>query len=194
MIRQMKLDVKKFGSINTKNFDATGENCKLRKEKEIEELKKRVEEEILKRKKEEEEKQRLQNEIQKMKDDDGKKQELLNKMLKKEEEDIKKLEQLFKTDQEEQKKIEEEAKKRNIDIKTLNEDIQKNYELSKNMIMTGAVTHCGSYLLYNLFYEGVSTTLIKTLSWFGFGGMGITVLGLVHAGKAGYCALKKLWT
>ena len=30
----MKSDLKKFGSINTKNFDATGENCKLRNDDE----------------------------------------------------------------------------------------------------------------------------------------------------------------
>ena len=48
MIKQMKLDVMKFNSINTKDFDATGENCKLRKENEyrqIEELKNKQEEE-----------------------------------------------------------------------------------------------------------------------------------------------------
>ena len=65
MIKQMKLDVMKFNSINTKNFDATGENCKLRKENEknqIEELQKQLEEEKLKKEKEEEEKKRIQEE------------------------------------------------------------------------------------------------------------------------------------
>ncbi len=72
MIKQMKLDVMKFNSINTKNFDATGENCKLRKENEknqIEELQKQLEEEKLKKEKEEEEKKRIQEEIQKMKEE-----------------------------------------------------------------------------------------------------------------------------
>ncbi len=59
MMEQMKLDVMKSGSINTTNFDITGENCKLRKENEkklIEELRKKIEEEKLKKEKEEEEK------------------------------------------------------------------------------------------------------------------------------------------
>ena len=76
MIKQMKLDIMIFNSINTKNFDATGENCKLRKEnekKQIQELIKQLEEEKLKKEKEEEEKKRILEEIQKMKVDNEKK-------------------------------------------------------------------------------------------------------------------------
>ena len=62
MLKQMKLDIMVFNSINTKNFDATGENCKLRKEnekKQMEEFKKLLEEEKLKKEKVEKEKKRI---------------------------------------------------------------------------------------------------------------------------------------
>ena len=72
MMKQMKLDIKKNNSINTKNFDVTGERIENEK-KQIEVLKKQLEEEKLKKEKEEEEKKRIQEEIQKMKDDNEKK-------------------------------------------------------------------------------------------------------------------------
>ena len=72
MIKQMKLDIKKYNSINTKNFDVTGERIENEK-KQIEVLKKQLEEEKLKKEKEEEEKKRIIEEMQKMKEDDKKK-------------------------------------------------------------------------------------------------------------------------
>ena len=139
MIKQMKLDIMRFNSINTIDFDANGENCKLRKEnekKQIEELMKKLEEEKLKKEKEEEEKKRMLEEIQKMKEDDEKrkkKEEDLNNMLKKQEEERKKYEPIIREAQErerkiqeEQRKIEEDTKKRNIEIERLNGKINDN--------------------------------------------------------------------
>ena len=71
MMKQMGLDVDKFGSIDTKNFDITGKRIENDKE-ENKKLKKMLEEEILKKEKEEEEKKRLQEEIKKMKESDEK--------------------------------------------------------------------------------------------------------------------------
>ena len=72
MIKQMKVDIKKYNSINTKNFDVTGERIENEK-KQIEVLKKQLEEEKLKKEKVEEEKKRIIEEMQKMKEDEKKK-------------------------------------------------------------------------------------------------------------------------
>ena len=151
MIEQMKLDIKIFNSIDTKNFDVTGENCKLRKEnekKQIEELLKKLEEEKIKIEKEEEEKKRLQEEIQKMKEDNEikkKKEEELKEILKKQEEDRKKYEEREKKFQEEQRKIEEEAKNRNIEIESLDGKINENLLTAKKMAKSGLATAGGTF-------------------------------------------------
>ena len=212
MIRQMKLDVDKFGSINTKNFDATGENCKLRNDdekKKIEELKKRFEVEKLKREKEEEEKKRLQNEIQKMKDDDRKKQELLNKMKKKEEEDKKKYEKYEplireaeekeRKFQEEQKKIEEEAKNRGVEILRINKEIDEKLADAGFKVKTGASISVSAFTLGYLMFEVAGQTTLTNALGYGFlfpfvGGAAFAASALFPLGYAGCLALKKLWT
>ena len=213
MIRQMKLDVMKYNSINTKNFDATGENCKLRKEneiKQIEELEKKLEEEKLKKEKEEEEKKRIQEEIQKIKEDNEKKrkkEKKLKEMLKKEEEERKKYEPIIRKAkererkiQEEQRKLEEDAKNRNIEIERLNGKIKDKLSNTGLMVKAGMATSSALYGLgYGLFnIAGISSS--TCLGGFAynaliagvFGGIGITGLAVIPLLCAGGYAIKKL--
>ena len=210
MIKQMKLDIMKFNSINTKDFDVTGENCKLRKEnekKQIEELVKRLEEEKLKKEKEEEEKKRIQEEIQKMKEDNEKKekkQEELNSILKKQEEERKKLELLIREAeererkiQEEQRKIEEEAENRNIEIERLNRKIDDNLSSAGFWIIAGVGNAYITTFIEGLFFylSGASidiaanTVVYSLLPCVGLAGLSVfPLLG------AGFYYLKKLAT
>ena len=131
MMKQMGLDVDKFGSIDTKNFDITGKRIEIDKE-ENKKLKKMLEEEILKKEKEEEEKKRLQEEIKKMKESDEKikKEENLKVLLEKEKKErqkceaiLKKNQEIIQKHQERQKKIDEEASKKGVDISKLDDNI-----------------------------------------------------------------------
>ena len=213
MIEQMKLDVKKFKSIDTKNFDVTGENCKLRKEnenKKIEELLKQLKDEKIKKEKEEEEKKRIQEEIKKMKEDNEikkKKEEELKKILKKQEEERKKYEPLIREAQErerkyqeEQRKIEEKAKKRNIEIERLDGKISENLSTTGEMLKTGLATSAGSVALDFMLIDiaGISVTsafgtIAENALIFTFlGGAGLTVLAGLPLLLAGGYALKKI--
>ena len=215
MIKQMKLDIMIFNSINTKNFDATGENCKLRKEnekKQIQELKKQLEEEKLKKEKEEEEKKRIVEEIQKMKVDNEKKkekEELLKNILKNQEEERKKYEPIIREAQErerkiqeEQRKIEEDAKKRNIEIERLNGKINDNLSKTGFMIKSGAATTTSSFLLGTFLFDiagvpytaGLGLVADNVLITGLFGGLGIIGLSTLPLLLAGGYALKKLAT
>ena len=182
MIEQMKLDIKKYNSINTKNFDVTGERIENEK-KQIEVLKKQLEEEKLKKEKEEEEKKRIIEEMQKMKEDDKKKEEELKNILKK-----------F---QEEQRKIDEDAKNRNIDIERLDGKISDNLSTAGNMAKYGAVTTASSLL--SLFFFGgmpANTALgavISNATIYGFlGGAGFFALASLPLIGAGFYGLKRL--
>ena len=215
MIKQMKLDIMIFNSINTKNFDATGENCKLRKEnekKQIQELKKQLEEEKLKKEKEEEEKKRIVEEIQKKKVDNEKKkekEELLKNILKNQEEERKKYEPIIREAQErerkiqeEQRKIEEDAKKRNIEIERLNGKINDNLSKTGFMIKSGAATTTSSFLLGTFLFDiagvpytaGLGLVADNVLITGLFGGLGIIGLSTLPLLLAGGYALKKLAT
>ena len=182
MIEQMKLDIKKYNSINTKNFDVTGERIENEK-KQIEVLKKQLEEEKLKKEKVEEEKKRIIEEMQKMKEDDKKKEEELKNILKK-----------F---QEEQRKIDEDAKNRNIDIERLDGKISDNLSTAGNMAKYGAVTTASSLL--SLFFFGgmpANTALgavISNATIYGFlGGAGFFALASLPLLGAGFYGLKRL--
>ena len=213
MLEQMKLDVMKFNSINTKNFDATGENCKLRKEnekKQIEELKKLLEEEILRKEKEEETKKRIQEENQRMKEDNEKKKkkvEELNEILKKQEEERKKFEPIIREAQErerkiqeEQRKIEEKAKQRNIEIERLNGRIIDNLETTRKMIKGGLTASACSLGLGNLLFNfvgvsystGLGGALSSTLVCSIYAGLGSTGLAIIPLLLAGGYSLKKM--
>ena len=203
MIKQMKLDIKKYNSINTKNFDVTGERIENEK-KQIEALKKQLEEEKLKKEKEEEEKKRIIEEMQKMKEDDKKKEEELKNILKKQEEERKKYEPINREAQErerkfqeEQRKIDEDAKNRNIDIERLDGKISDNLSTAGNMAKYGAVTTASSLL--SLFFFGgmpANTALgavISNATIYGFlGGAGVFALASLPLLGAGFYGLKRL--
>ena len=205
MIEQMKLDIKKYNSINTKNFDVTGERIENEK-KQIEVLKKQLEEEKLKKEKEEEEKKRIIEEMQKMKEDDKKKkkEEEMKNILKKQEEERKKYEPINREAQErerkfqeEQRKIDEDAKNRNIDIERLDGKISDNLSTAGNMAKYGAVTTASSLL--SLFFFGgmpANTALgavISNATIYGFlGGAGFFALASLPLLGAGFYGLKRL--
>ena len=184
MIKQMKLDIKKYNSINTKNFDVTGERIEKEK-KQIEALKKQLEEEKLKKEKEDEEKKRIKEEMQKMKEDDKKKEEELKNILKK-----------F---QEEQRKIDEDAKNRNIDIERLDGKISDNLSIAGNMAKYGAATSASSILsAFFLNVAGVSSStavgsVVCDAMLYGFlGGAGVFALASLPLIGAGFYGLKRL--
>jgi len=184
MIKQMKLDIKKYNSINTKNFDVTGERIENEK-KQIEALKKQLEEEKLKKEKEDEEKKRIIEEMQKMKEDDKKKEEELKNILKK-----------F---QEEQRKIDEDAKNRNIDIERLDGKISDNLSIAGNMAKYGAATSASSILsAFFLNVAGVSSStavgeVVCNAMLYGFlGGAGVFALASLPLIGAGFYGLKRL--
>ena len=184
MIKQMKLDIKKYNSINTKNFDVTGERIENEK-KQIEALKKQLEEEKLKKEKEDEEKKRIIEEMQKMKEDDKKKEEELKNILKK-----------F---QEEQRKIDEDAKNRNIDIERLDGKISDNLSIAGNMAKYGAATSASSILsAFFLNVAGVSSStavgsVVCDAMLYGFlGGAGVFALASLPLIGAGFYGLKRL--
>ena len=206
MIKQMKLDIKKYNSINTKNFDVTGERIENEK-KQIEVLKKQLEEEKLKKEKEEEEKKRIIEEMQKMKEDDKKKEEELKNILKKQEEERKKYEPIIREAQErerkfqeEQRKIDEDAKNRNIKIEELDGKINDGLSNAGNMAKYGAATSVSSFLLGEFLFNfaGVSCTagvgsIASNALIFGVtGGASVFALASLPLIGAGFYALKKL--
>ena len=185
MIEQMKLDIKKYNSINTKNFDVTGERIENEK-KQIEALKKQLEEEKLKKEKEDEEKKIIIEEMQKMKEDDKKKEEELKNILKK-----------F---QEEQRKIDEDAKNRNIDIERLDGKISDNLSTAGNMAKYGAVTTASSLLsgFFLITVADISTTtglgavVGNAIAYGLIGGAGVFALASLPLIGAGFYGLKRL--
>lgn len=185
MIKQMKLDIKKYNSINTKNFDVTGERIENEK-KQIEALKKQLEEEKLKKEKEDEEKKRIIEEMQKMKEDDKKKEEELKNILKK-----------F---QEEQRKIDEDAKNRNIEIERLDGKISDNLSTAGNMAKYGAVTTASSLLsgFFLITVADISTTtglgavVGNAIAYGLIGGAGVFALASLPLIGAGFYGLKRL--
>ena len=182
MIKQMKLDIKKYNSINTKNFDVTGERIENEK-KQIEVLKKQLEEEKLKKEKEEEEKKRVMEEMQKMK-----------------EPIIREAQERERKFQEEQRKIDEDAKNRNIDIERLDGKISDNLSTAGNMAKYGAVTTASSLLsgFFLITVADISTTtglgavVGNAIAYGLIGGAGVFALASLPLIGAGFYGLKRL--
>ena len=182
MIKQMKLDIKKYNSINTKNFDVTGERIENEK-KQIEALKKQLEEEKLKKEKEEEEKKRVMEEMQKMK-----------------EPIIREAQERERKFQEEQRKIDEDAKNRNIDIERLDGKISDNLSTAGNMAKYGAVTTASSLLsgFFLITVADISTTtglgavVGNAIAYGLIGGAGVFALASLPLIGAGFYGLKRL--
>ena len=182
MIKQMKLDIKKYNSINTKNFDVTGERIENEK-KQIEVLKKQLEEEKLKKEKEEEEKKREMEEMQKMK-----------------EPIIREAQERERKFQEEQRKIDEDAKNRNIEIERLDGKISDNLSTAGNMAKYGAVTTASSLLsgFFLITVADISTTtglgavVGNAIAYGLIGGAGVFALASLPLIGAGFYGLKRL--
>ena len=182
MIKQMKLDIKKYNSINTKNFDVTGERIENEK-KQIEVLKKQLEEEKLKKEKEEEEKKRVMEEMQKMK-----------------EPIIREAQERERKFQEEQRKIDEDAKNRNIEIERLDGKISDNLSTAGNMAKYGAVTTASSLLsgFFLITVADISTTtglgavVGNAIAYGLIGGAGVFALASLPLIGAGFYGLKRL--
>ena len=182
MIEQMKLDIKKYNSINTKNFDVTGERIENEK-KQIEVLKKQLEEEKLKKEKEEEEKKRVMEEMQKMK-----------------EPIIREAQERERKFQEEQRKIDEDAKNRNIEIERLDGKISDNLSTAGNMAKYGAVTTASSLLsgFFLITVADISTTtglgavVGNAIAYGLIGGAGVFALASLPLIGAGFYGLKRL--
>jgi len=117
MLEGMKEDVSKYHSIDTTNLDISGNSVKLRIEnekKEIERLKKLLEEERLRKEKEKEEKIRLQEEIERekrRKEEIEKKEREYRESLRRQEEENRRLKERERRLYEERKMIEERQRK-----------------------------------------------------------------------------------
>ena len=199
MMKQMGLDVDKFGSIDTKNFDITGKRIENDKE-ENKKLKKMLEEEILKKEKEEEEKKRLQEEIKKMKESDEKRKKeenlkVLEEKEKKERQEseaiLKKNQEIFQKHQERQKQIDEEARKKGVDISKLDDNIDYYLKGAKNLGGGGAITSA-SALGAAFFYHSLTGSYF-TVGLIPFiGGIGGIALGSISLLIAGWYGCKKI--
>ena len=144
MMEQMKLDIKDYPPIYTKELDITGKSAKQRKEeqeKKIKELEKLLEQERKRKEEEEKEKQRLEEEIKKRQKDDEerrKKEKELKEIEKRQEEEKKRLEAIQREAQRQkeeneakQKLINELAKKNHIDIQTLDNVMDVSLDIAK---------------------------------------------------------------
>ena len=203
MMEQMKLDVYWYGPINTKNFDFSGKDCKLRREeekKELEKFKKNLEEEKLKKEKEEEEKKRLEKEIEQLKEnfkERAKKEKNLKTIIEKQKEEIEKNESIWKESQEiiqKRKKIEEEAKKKGIEISRLDDNID--YYLNKAKVLGAggsfaSASTLGTAILFNVTAGSFFETALALGFVGGLGAMGLAGIPLLIAG--GY-KMKKMFS
>ena len=204
MMKQMKIDVMKFGSINTKTFDAIGEDCKLRKENEkklIEELKKQLEEAKLKNEKEEKEKMKLQEDIKKLKDDEErrKKKEEYNKIVERQNRErnqnlIREVLERERRCKEMEKEIEELAKQKGIQIEKLDRTIKDNLIRAGVMAGGGGTTALSFYglgFLSNALLGGLTDFQFFALAAPMIGGAGVFALSAVPLLIAGGFAIKK---
>ena len=137
MLESMKLDIFEFKSINTTNLDVNGENCKLRRDnekKEIERLKKLLEESKLKHEKDENEILKLNEDINNLKlknDEESKRRQIvLENQYRQIQIERKRNENLYNQNiiiaqqlEEKRAKISEEAQKKGIEIDNLNRKI-----------------------------------------------------------------------
>ena len=130
MMKQMKLDVDMYHSINTTNIDMTGVNAKIRAENNRKEILNLLEEEKRKREREEAEKRRLEEEIRWQKkngEERRRKEKEIEELIKKQSEEKKRLEEIAR---ENKRKEEENEKKR----KLIEEEARKEKE-SQNCLL-----------------------------------------------------------
>ena len=140
MLEQMIVDAGKYKSINTSNLDIKGDNAKLRREnelKEIETLKKKIEEEKLENEKREKERIRLQQEYERerlrIKEENERREREYREQLRREEEERirlenerRRLEYQRRRDQEEYERRLEEQRRIEAYRRRLAEEEEKN--------------------------------------------------------------------
>ena len=190
MLNQIILNSEYYHPIDTTNLDLTGINSKLKNdnlEKEMKELLKKIEQEEKRRKDEEREKIKLQNEIIKMKKDDNerkKKVEQMNRIIKMQEEQKKKNEEIIRKNQQineekekKQKLIQEQAKKKNINI----DDLDNSLTPTKLAIGSGIATASTSILLFSglaiFAINPVAGAIMAALGTYGTFGSGMVFIG-----------------
>ena len=136
-----------------------------------------------------------------------KKEEYLKNILKKQEEERKKYEPIIREAQErerkfqeEQRKIDEDAKNRNIDIERLDGKISDNLSTAGNMAKYGAVTTASSLLsgFFLITVADISTTtglgavVSNAIAYGLIGGAGVFALASLPLIGAGFYGLKRL--
>ena len=170
MLNQIILNSEYYHPIDTTNLDLTGINSKLKNdnlEKEMKELLKKIEQEEKRRKDEEREKIKLQNEIIKMHEEQKKKNEEI----------IRKNQQINEEKEKKQKLIQEQAKKKNINI----DDLDNSLTPTKLAIGSGIATASTSILLFSglaiFAINPVAGAIMATLGTFGTFGSGMVFIG-----------------
>ena len=132
MLEQIVFDVDKNKSINTENLDISGDNAKKRSEeeiKEIERLKKLIEEERILKDKRAQEKKRLQEEFEKekrKKEEIERKEREYRELLRKQEEERRKYEEENRRLEEERRRLENEQRRREEEFRRI-EDEKRRY-------------------------------------------------------------------
>lgn len=197
LLENMKLKVEINGPINTINLDITGESVKSRVEvqkKEIIKLQEMLEEEKKKKEKEEKDKERLKKEIERIKKNNDirrKKENKLYKIIQRQNEERKKLEKWeeynrkYEENYRRQKAIEEEARKKGIEIEKLDNIIDRCGEVAEKSIMTfcfgGLII--GGGLLTNILCPPLAIVEAMALS-----GLAIETGSLITLGSTGIVA------
>lgn len=188
MLKQIRFNQKLFTPINTENLDITGKSAKLRREKEIEMLKKQYEEEKRKKalaEKQAKEAKKKEEKLQKEMERKRKEMEKANEQerIKRENEYkelMRKIEQKRKKDEEDKKKMEEE-KKRYLEEqeKMRKEKLEIEEEKKRNKIISDKLN-----TLKNVSDFGSGFAKVG-----GIGVLGSIGLGLLGAAMTPFCPI-----
>ena len=135
MLEQIRIDANKYNSIDTTNLDLIGNNAKIRKyneEKEIERLKKQIEEEKIKKERKERELLRLQQELERQRRREKEERELrmrqeqeLRELRMKREQELRRCEEMRR----ENERLEREKERRKREYE---EEINRRIEIINN--------------------------------------------------------------
>jgi hypothetical protein len=207
MMENIKLTVESNGSIETINLDITGESAKNRMElqkKQINELKKKLEEEKFKREKEEQDRIRLNKELERVKMDDEirrKKERELKEIMRKQNEERKRLEKIERINRAKaeennrrQRAIEEEAKKKGIKIEQLDNILDGCGNVAKIGYLgsgLGGALFSGAILLNAI--GGILCPPVAVLECMALAGIGVgAISGVAMAGSGVVAGVTKV--
>ena len=207
MMENIQLTVESNGSIETINLDITGESAKNRMElqkKQINELKKKLEEEKFKREKEEQDRIRLNKELERAKMDDEirrKKERELQKIMRRQNEERKRLEKIERINRAKaeennrrQRAIEEEAKKKGIKIEQLDNILDGCGNVAKICYLgsgLGGALFSGAILLNAI--GGILCPPVAVLECMALAGIGVgAISGVAMAGSGVVAGVTKV--